>query len=286
MKKYFSNKKLLSVFLTLTILLLILMLGPAEALLLEFFVSDGIVYKGEPVEFKVSIKIEQGEILDIKNITLLLEGPEDLECAFLPNGTLIAPCPEIQITKTQDAPYQQGYGYGYGYGYNPQGFLQGLLEYKIILDSETIKPGQYQSKYIITTPRLRIQSPEQLVSVRSPKVIQGCSVRAKGGTAVLGEKTFENNNKLSFYVPSSSAAPGEGSFTAQEDKRISYSYQIQSAIQLDDNIRIFRVAGNLRFLGETYQENATIRLDEATSKIDIKGDTLKVENMNVGFMRC
>jgi len=278
MKRGFLNKKLISLFLTLSILLLVLMLGPVEALILGFSVLDGIISRGEPVKFEISVEIEQGEILDIQKITLLLKGPEDISCEFLPDGTLLTACPGIQITQTQSSQYQ--------YGYDSQGFLPGFLEYSVSLDSLAIQPGQYQSYFILSTPDSDVQSPEQLVYIQPPEAVQGCSVRANGGTATLDEETFENRNKLNLYVPSNKALNGKGSFTAQNGNRVSYTYQVNNAVQSDENTITFQVSGELRKHLNVYNEDATITLNKATNKMNVNGGTLDIENMDISFMQC
>lgn len=278
MKRGFTNKKLFSIFITLSVVLLLLMLGPVQALIVGFSVVDGIITQGELAEFEVDIEIEQGEILDVQNLTLLLEGPVTKECIFLPDGTPITQCEGIIIELLDSPPYHYSYGY--------HGYTEGFLEYDIFLDSLTTEPGQYQSKMIIATPEEIIMSPEQLIYIQPPELVQSCSLRAKGGVAELDEEIFTNRNRLNLYVPSGSAIDGEGTFTAQNGQRISYSYQVLSASQIGENIIQFEVLGELRKHPEVYQESATIIFDRSTSTIEIDGDTLEAENMEINFLRC
>ncbi|MFH1801906.1 MAG: hypothetical protein ABH864_00475 [archaeon] len=279
MKRCFSNKKLVSIFITLSVILLLLTLGPVEAFVLGFTVFEDEVVQGQPIDIEIEVEIEPGEFLDLQHITLLLDGPQDLICRFLPNGTLINDCPNVQITQTETT------AYGFGYGYD-QGYLPGFLKYEVTINSASLAPGAYAARYIITAPDAGLESPEQMIYIQPPEAVQSCSVRASGGTATLDEESYRNRNRLNLYVPSDKATGGKGSFTAQNGDRLSYTYQVNSAVQLDPNTIMFYVSGELRKHTTVYQEAATITLNKATSKIKIEGETLDVESMNVGFMKC
>ncbi|MBU0906588.1 MAG: hypothetical protein KKD18_04875 [Nanoarchaeota archaeon] len=278
MKRGFTNKKVLSVFVTLSVILLLLMLGPVEALILHFTTLDDDIIQGEIINFEIEINIEPGETLDLQTITLLLDGPEDLICRFLPNGTLLNSCPNVQIVQTSSTNYNYGYGY--------EGYLPGTLKYEVNIDSTSLSPGEYVGRYLITSSTHGMESPEQIIVIRPPESVQSCSVRASGGSAHLGEETFTNRNRLSLYVPSGKATDGRGSFTAQNGDRISYTYDVNGASQIGPNTIRFYTSGELRHRQQVYQETATITLNKATNKVTVDGQILDVNNMAVSFIHC
>jgi len=265
------------------------MLGPAEALILSFKISDNDIVQGQLTNFEIKIQIENKEIIDIEHITLSLSGPRQLTCRFYPNGTLLDACPEIQIKQIEKTNYTSrtyNYNYGYGYGYSYQGYTQGLLKYNITFSSENLPPGEYQVKYIVSTARTKQESSQKSMIIRPPESVQGCSIRAIGGTATLGDESFKKRNRLNLYVPAGKATDGRGAFTAQNGERLSYSYNIRGASQIGPDIIRFFVAGEVRDKGNRYYEPATITLNKATSTVSINGQTFEVKEMQISFMNC
>lgn len=278
MKRGFTNKKVFSIFITLSVILLLLMLGPVEALVLGFTALSDEVVQGQEINFEIDIEIEPNEILDLQVITFLLDGPEDLICRFYPNGTLINSCPNVQINVLETANYSYGYGY--------EGYLPGNLKYEINIDTTDISPGEYTSQYLITSSTHGMESPEEIVTIKPPEAVQSCSIRAHGGMGEIDEVQFSNRNRLNLYVPKGDATNGRGSFTAQNGDRVSYAYEVDGASQIGPNIIRFYTSGELRYHQETTQEMATITLNKITSTVDIEGQTLDVKDMEVSFMRC
>jgi len=290
MKRRFLNKKIISIFITLSILLLLFMAGPVKAFFLNFVIVDDDIVQGEMLDLQIAVEIRDGEILDIQKITLILDGPQQVFCEFLPNSTLINSCPGIQIRQTETSEYQYGYGYGYGYSYGygyDQGFLPGTVKYNVTIDSASLSPGNYISQYYITLPTTELESSEKEITIRVPEAVQSCSVRATNGVAELDDETYTNRNRLNLYVPSGKASGGRGSFTAQNGNRISYSDNVHGAQQVGPSQIKFYVSGEIRKRGiPSYEESAIIILNKATSTISVQGETINVENMKVNFLDC
>jgi hypothetical protein len=285
MKRRFLNKKIISIFITLSILLSLLMAGPAEAFFLNFIIADDDLVQGQMLDMQISVEIKEGEVLDVQKLTLILDGPQQIFCEFFPNATLIS-CPyDLEILQIETSNYTYGYGYGYGYGYD-QGFLPGNLKYNITINTDPLLPGIYLSKYLVTLPQTELESSEKEIIIRSPNAVQGCSVRAINGVAEIGDEVFTNRNRLNLYVPSGKASAGRGSFTAQNGNRISYTYNVQNAQQIGPNKIRFYVSGEVRKHSQTWRESAVITLNKAASTISIKGETVDIKNMNVNFLEC
>lgn len=70
------------------------------------------------VLFNISIDIENGERIPIQNITLYINDTLK-QCTFLPDGTLLSGCDNIEIVSNyiESTSYDYGNLYGYGYGY-------------------------------------------------------------------------------------------------------------------------------------------------------------------------
>lgn len=146
-----NNYKLLSASLTLTIIVALVLVGPADAFTLSLMTETPEVTAGEHASFIASVDIESGERLPIDYMELTL-GP--IECRFAPDGTAILGCDGLIITQLQTAETSQGnlggefqgtaYNFGYGYGYG-SGTPQ-TLRYNITFDSSLVPTGQYTAR--------------------------------------------------------------------------------------------------------------------------------------------
>lgn len=152
--------KALSFFITLIVLGLLILSGPAEAFSLSINVSETKPNLGESVSFIVSLDIEAGERLPVNDLRLEINGPVNINCKFLPNGTVILGCEKLIIEQISDANftggnlsgnysgtiYNWGYGYGFGYGYG--GFPESL-KYNITLNTTDLDYGIYETFFKI-----------------------------------------------------------------------------------------------------------------------------------------
>jgi len=124
------------------VLTLLVLTGPVEGFTLNLDINKTKPTQGDIVTFTAQIDIEQSEHLPIEKLILELDGPEKLTCTFDRSGKILDDCEGITITKIQDPGYNYGYGYNFGYGY---GFSKGVLKYKIELDTENLKLGEYST---------------------------------------------------------------------------------------------------------------------------------------------
>lgn len=146
-EKSYSKYRVLSVFLSVLILSLLLLSGPANAFILNLEFDDN-VDKGDKVVFTANINIESGEILPVNEIILAIG---DKTCVFDSSGTMISGCSSMGISNIEKTitssfesgnryGYYNGYGYDFGYGY---GYSYGKLEYKITLNTQDYE-GEYK----------------------------------------------------------------------------------------------------------------------------------------------
>ena len=153
----------LSIFITLTIITILIIVGPARATILQIS-TDKTSYSSDDdvVSFEIGINIEDNETLPINNITLNIT-PSNKICVFYPNGSIISGCENINIkvinninyTKNTlsgyDYQYNQTYyfGFGYGYGYNSVTYE---LFYNITwnITAENVSDGNYSSRIAVS----------------------------------------------------------------------------------------------------------------------------------------
>jgi len=146
--------------LALAVLLILILIGPAQGFTLLLNLDNTTPNQGELVVFTAEIDVPTGERLPISQLTLSLEGPEKAECKFLPNGQILEGCKGISIAPIQSPSYGYGYNYGYGYtyghgyshGYNwgySYGYTQGKLVYTITLDTTHYQAGIYSTLFTV-----------------------------------------------------------------------------------------------------------------------------------------
>jgi hypothetical protein len=142
--------KSFSVLITFIILGLLVLSGPAQAFIISLDITEDIIAKGGSISFIGEIDIETGENLPIENMELFLSGPENVNCLFYPNGTIISGCKGLSIDYLGNASLEYGNGYGYyGYGYNfgyGYGYMEGKLTYNFTLNTTDYLFGNYSTK--------------------------------------------------------------------------------------------------------------------------------------------
>jgi hypothetical protein len=147
-------KKFTSVLITVIVLTMLLLAGPASAMTVSLSApSNPNPVRGEVVEFDADIQINTNERVPITSMSVAFS---DLTiCYFEVDGTLMSGCEGVTVTPTGNtAGFGPGYGYnpfpGYGYGYNT-GYTQGALSYHISINTSRFAPGQvllwYQANY-------------------------------------------------------------------------------------------------------------------------------------------
>jgi len=107
----------------LTIVILLVMIIPAKAVIIDLM-SDKTSYKKDDIiTFTVSVDIENNERIPIQNLTLRVSNSSDTsqlikQCAFSASGAKMSGCENIlEITPINVQGYGYGYSFGYGYGY-------------------------------------------------------------------------------------------------------------------------------------------------------------------------
>ena len=140
--------KILSILATSLILFLLVFSAPAKAFVLNLSSDKSEVSRGNTITFTASISISSSENLDVSQLVLDLNGVngKNYTCTFDKNGAILSGCLGMGITKISGPDYKYGYGYntvGYGYGY---GFNNGILSYRIVLDTEDYQTGDYNTK--------------------------------------------------------------------------------------------------------------------------------------------
>lgn len=170
--------KIIAGVITILVISLIVFLGPANALILNVDGFDNTPYTlGDTVNFQGTIEIQPDEILQLENITLMVNGYE--VCSITVRGLELAPCEGIDMILTQ---YSVNYGYGYGYnefgpigggiyegaenyGYGYEGYYlgkaEGIIGYDIYMN--TTHPSLFVSggnaiKLIVNTPTQSLES--------------------------------------------------------------------------------------------------------------------------------
>lgn len=274
------------------IVMLLLNTGSAKAFNLLLTVFDSSVFKGEDIKFNASIEIEaeDGAVL-INNFILRLNGPNNIECRFMPNGTIISQvdCPGITITKLSEAPF--------GYGYT-----EGLFLYKIDLDTNNYTAGLYETRIILVKENgeeIAERGEDIRIITIPPQALRGCSVRAvQGDVEVNGVDLDSRNNKLSFFISKSvrgrndpEVATGQGFLTAQRGKeRFEYDFDIDGVIENSADSATMIVSGKYKInRGPEQTLNAMITFAKNRrgfvniTKIPI--NDINATNMKISFMQ-
>lgn len=111
------TKKSLSWLITVGLLTLLVLAGPAQGFILALTLDNPSPTQGSIITFTAQVNVELGDILPIEFLTLTLSGPETQVCEFLPDGNIVGSCKGvISITHSAQSDYNFSYGYGYGYG--------------------------------------------------------------------------------------------------------------------------------------------------------------------------
>ena len=152
----FSNKKgsiqkFFSVFITISIVALLVFVTPANAFDLELSEpSNPNPIAGELVSFTATVNIDTNEQVPLEELEITVKNQV---CKFKIDGTPISGCEDITIQLLElDANYQIGnntfeykddeydYGYGYGYGKN----TNAKIKYNITINTTDYNPGTYK----------------------------------------------------------------------------------------------------------------------------------------------
>jgi hypothetical protein len=127
--------KIISAIIMVSVIGLLILAGPAQALILSLDIQDTEAGQGQTITFNGEIEVEAGEYPDIDKIILRLEGPMNVACEFDVNGTIISGCTGLTIQRLTAPTFNYGYG----------GFDAGNLEYEFTLNTTSYLLGIYQT---------------------------------------------------------------------------------------------------------------------------------------------
>ncbi len=162
-KKHAS--KIVASVITLSIITLLILAGPAGALVLNLDnFSNSNPTQGTSVSSSFTITINSNERMGFPNpIGIFMDGSSSALCSFSVDGSS-SDCASKGITvslvsSSTDYGYGWGYGYGYSYGYGYQnGYSKGILTYQITLDTNQFSVGTHSIKLMVNTGDSHIYS--------------------------------------------------------------------------------------------------------------------------------
>lgn len=118
-----TKKSMISVLLTTFVIGLILLSGPASAVVVDFATAPNDANKGSDVSFTITVDINDPDnYLPVQYTNLIFTSPDGSTntCKVYMDGS--DDCDDVEVVLTNDMGYDYGYGYGYdnnnGYGYN------------------------------------------------------------------------------------------------------------------------------------------------------------------------
>ncbi len=197
-----------STIITLAIVVMLIISGPAQAVAVVISGLDGPYMKGESIDFQVKIEInDPDKYVPITNISLDLNGPVRKETIFDLNGKRISGDHNITIEPvsnlkklTKDFGYgygygldnQTGYGYNFGYGYG-YGSGKGKISvtYDVSIKTKYLPVGTYTVMTTLNTGQNVAFSSSQFsfeLKQTSPGMILNATVEIKPETLNLASK--------------------------------------------------------------------------------------------------
>ncbi|MDO8509496.1 MAG: hypothetical protein Q7S27_07510 [Nanoarchaeota archaeon] len=270
-----NRANLISGSIALGLSILLLMVGPAHAFILDMNITDKTPSLGDITTFKLSAEVEENEVVPIDYFVLKLDGVENTACKFLPNATILEGCSGMTISALSSPEF----GYSYGYG-----FLTGKFTFEIDLDTSFYSVGHYTTKLIAFTNGNSVEFLGEDLNIKATKVT-ACSVRAEDGLLIVEDKEI-TKNKLNFRIPLQKASQGQGFLTGQNKGRFSYKFDVQEIKRNDD--KILRVVTNGEYkLGQKKGviSHAIITLDKKKKTVSVVNDVFQAENLEVSFMK-
>ena len=166
MRKASFNKVIASV-VTAVVLGLLVYAGPAQAFSLKLDFENTEAEQGKKIELTATVDIDSGEALDIEEITLVLNGPEKVECTFDITGKMKSgvneECHGINIKKIPYPQIEKGYGYSYSYNYG-YGITEDLV-YEITIHTQKFKVGEYETELRIAVNGETFSEPGETIKI-------------------------------------------------------------------------------------------------------------------------
>ncbi len=164
--------KYASVAITVAIVLMLILSGPANAVRMEISVDNTTPAQGEEITFTVKTNITGDDrYVPIENYSLLMskDGSTVRNVEFAPNGTILSDDTGISIDPIAvpsssdyghgpgygyDSGYGYGYSFGYGYGYgygNGAGGGTVVYEYNVTINTSGFDIGEYNAQVLLNT---------------------------------------------------------------------------------------------------------------------------------------
>jgi hypothetical protein len=197
-----------STIITLFIVAMLIISGPAQAVAVNIAGLDPSYTKGEDVDFQIKIDInDPDQYVSITNISLDLNGPVKKTIFFTLDGKQISPGCNIEITPVSIPKddfgygngygydtragygYDLGYGYGYGYGYGGGGgAISFIYDVSIHTATNCLPAGTYGVVASLNTGKdVAFKSPSLSFSLKKGMILNA-SVEIKPETLNLASK--------------------------------------------------------------------------------------------------
>lgn len=261
--------------LVLGIVALLIFSAPAEAFISSIEIKNSNVDKGEKVIINADVKTSEGDSpKDINYFIFQLRGPNNTDCKFLPNATILSGCNGIEINDVSPEPIGDCKSYGYGTGCD--------LKFKISFDTTDYENGTYASSLIINSKGIDTEIAGKDISINVTRKV--CSIRANDGKLIVDNMQFEKN-KINFYIPLKNANKGGGYLTGQKGRdRFLYRFNIGEALINNKNIVKVKVTGKYRIgNGKFIDEAAVLTFDRIENVTSLMGDNIKMSGMKISF---
>ena len=162
-----KKRKIAAGSVTIIVLLTLIFAGPAQAFSLSLDFENTEAEQGKKIELTATVDIDSGEALDIEEITLVLNGPEKVECTFDVTGKMNSgvdeECHGINIKKIPYPQIEKGYGYSYGYNYG-YGITEDLV-YEITIHTQKFEVGKYETALKIAVNGDTFSEPGETIKI-------------------------------------------------------------------------------------------------------------------------
>ncbi|MCQ6961819.1 hypothetical protein [Methanolobus chelungpuianus] len=166
------NMRYASVAVTVAIVIMLVLSGPATAVQIRLNIDNNTPVQGEEITFTVTADITgMDRYVPMKDFSLLLYDNDGIvrSVVFAPNGTILSDSPgvtidPISVPSSSDFGYGYGYGYDYGYGYgynfgygygyaanNGAGGSARIYAYNVSMDTSSLDAGEYSARVMLNT---------------------------------------------------------------------------------------------------------------------------------------
>ncbi len=287
------STKIISLIVTISVITILIISGPALAVTLGINVGQKFVKLGEKIQFSVASILENSDNLPIDKFTVELTGPTNKSCDFLPNGTAINGCDTFILKQLSSAQEIVGYGYlpcqagGYGYGYGYcSNFTSGTFAFNISIDSKNMSSGIYSTRFIMYSGNNVFEKIGDNIYLYGD-FLRGCSVRAQRGE--FDSEVFDGSrNRISFSIPLKNAVPGTGTLISQErNQRLVYDFTVLGVLENSENSATIISKGSYKLNRNNFSTSdiTLMYLDKKNKELSIAGKKISVVGMDVNLAK-